>query len=233
MSHVISVNLANPHPNPAKSGVGTTGIDKRPVDHPVEVRAPGPNYGGLGSGLVGDGVFDRQNHGGDDQAVYAYSRENLDLWQRDLGRTLTNGMFGENLTTSGVDVEAALIGEHWRVGAAGPLLEVSVPRIPCATFASWLDERRWVRTFTERALPGTYLRVLEPGEVRAGDRITVEYRPEHDLTVGKCFRALTIEPELLPLLLDIEALPGVARELARKRTAAAILAPAPFTPAAD
>jgi MOSC domain-containing protein YiiM len=227
MPHVRSVNLAHPRPNPAKSDVTRTGIDKRPVTHPVEVRAPGPKDGGLGSGLVGDGVFDRHNHGGDDQAVYAYSRENLDLWAHDLGRELTDGQFGENLTTVGVDIEAALIGERWRIGAAGPLLEVSVPRIPCATFAFWLDERRWVRRFTERALPGTYLRVLEPGEVRAGDAITVEHRPESDLTVGECFRALTLEADLLPRLLDVEALGSAAREVARKRTAASSPPPAP------
>ncbi|MGC0418917.1 MOSC domain-containing protein [Embleya sp. AB8] len=227
MSHVVSVNLAHPRPNPTKSGAGLTGIDKRPVDHPVAVRAPGPKYGGLGSGLVGDGVYDRQNHGGDDQAVYAYSRENLDMWARELGRELTNGSFGENLTTSDLDVEAALIGERWRVGATGPLLEVSVPRIPCATFAHWLDERRWVRRFTERALPGTYLRVIEPGEIRSGDHIEIVSRPDHDLTVGICFRALTIEAELLPRLIDVEELPGEARELARKRTA---VTPPPFAP---
>ncbi|MYW00124.1 MOSC domain-containing protein [Streptomyces sp. SID3343] len=226
MPHIQSVNLAHPRPNRAKPDAVFTGIDKRPVAHPVEVRAPGPNEGGLGSGLVGDGVFDRRNHGGDDQAVYAYSRENLDLWGHDLGRDLTDGQFGENLTTVGVDLEATLIGERWRIGADGPLLEVSVPRIPCATFASWLDERRWVRRFTERALPGTYFRVLEPGEIRAGDAITVERRPDHDLTVGECFRALTLEPDLLPRLVDIEALGSVAREVARKRTTATSSVPA-------
>ncbi|MEU0939175.1 MOSC domain-containing protein [Embleya sp. NPDC005971] len=224
MPHVISVNLARPRPNPTGSGVETTGIDKRPVDHAVSVRPPGPGAEEPGSGLVGDRVFDRQHHGGHDQAVYAYGRENLDMWAGELGRELGNGSFGENLTTSGLDLEAALIGERWRVGAAGPLLEVSAPRIPCATFALWLDERRWVRRFTERALPGTYLRVIEPGEIVAGDGITIVSRPAHDLTIGECFRALTTEADLLPRLLDVAELPEYAREVARKRTAPA---PAP------
>jgi MOSC domain-containing protein YiiM len=219
MPHVRSVNLAHPRANPAERGVSRTGMDKRPVAHPVRVRAPGSGIGGLGSGLVGDDVVNRHHHGGDDQAVYAYSRENLDGWGHDLGRDFTDGQFGENLTTVGVDLEAALIGERWRIGVGGTLLEVSLPRIPCATFASWLDERNWVRRFTERALSGTYFRVLEPGEVRAGDPITVERRPDHDLTVGECFRALTLEADLLPRLLDVEALASVAREVARKRTA--------------
>ncbi|MFJ8738600.1 MOSC domain-containing protein [Embleya sp. NPDC127516] len=217
MPHVISVNLAHPRPNPTKSDVTTTGIDKRPVDRPVAVRAPGPKDSGLGSGLVGDGVYDRRHHGGDDQAVYAYARENLDMWAREFGRELGNGGFGENLTTSGLDLEAALIGERWRVGEAGPLLEVSVPRIPCATFAHWLDERRWVRRFTERALPGTYLRVIEPGEVHPGAPITIVSRPSHDVTIGICFRALTLEPDLLPRLLDIAELPHDVRDMAHKR----------------
>jgi len=217
MAHLLSVNLAHPRPNSAKAAVGMTGIDKRPVDHPVQLRAPGPKGTGLHSGLVGDTIFDTRNHGGDDQAVYAYSRENLDLWQQELGRELPGGSFGENLTTVGLDVDHALIGERWRIGAQ-VLLEVAVPRVPCATFADWLAERRWVKRFTARALPGAYLRILEPGEIRAGDTVTVEHRPAHDVTVELCFRALTTDARLLPRLVDIAELPGEVRELARRRT---------------
>lgn len=214
MGFLRSVNLAHPRPNPAKPDAGRTGIDKRPTDQPVEVRAPE----GKGAGLVGDAIFDTVNHGGADQAVYAYAREALDEWGKELGRELADGCFGENLTTSGLEVDGALIGERWRVGEQ-VLLEVTVPRVPCATFADWLAEQRWVKRFTQRALPGAYLRVLEPGLVRAGDRITVEYRPTtHDLTVADTFRALTIEPELLPGLVDVAELPENVRELARRRT---------------
>ncbi|MFF4651972.1 MOSC domain-containing protein [Streptomyces sp. NPDC001380] len=224
MARLLSVNLARPRPNPAKPDVGTTGIDKRPVDHPVAVRAPGPKRGGLGGGLVGDRVCDTRHHGGDDQAVYAYAREALDAWQAQLGRELPNGSFGENLTTAGLDVDGALIGERWRVGGS-VLLEVAVPRIPCGTFAVWLDERRWVRRFTLRALPGAYLRVVEPGEVRAGDPVAVEFRPDHRVTVAGCFRALTTEPGLLPGLLAAQQLPEDVRAAARHRTREA-----PFPP---
>jgi MOSC domain-containing protein YiiM len=194
-----------------------TGIDKRPADGPVLLRAPGPKGAGLHSGLVGDSIFDTRNHGGDDQAVYAYSRESLDLWQRDLGRELTPGSFGENLTTLGLDVDRALIGERWRVGDR-VLLEVSCPRIPCSTFADRLAEPRWVKRFAERALPGAYLRILEPGEIRAGDVVTVEHRPEHDVTIELCFRALMTEGHLMERLVDIAGLPAELRELARRRT---------------
>jgi len=217
VAHVLSVNIGRARPNPAK-GLGVTGIDKRPSDAPVEVRAPSTRRDDAGSGLVGDFIGDRANHGGDDQAVYAYGREDLDTWAAELGRELSNGSFGENLTTAGVDVTAAVIGERWRVGPE-VVLEVSCPRIPCATFASWLNERGWVRTFTERAVPGPYLRVVKPGWIRSGDEITVLSRPDHEVTIGLTFRALTLQPELLPLLLPAgDALPQETRDRIHRRT---------------
>jgi MOSC domain-containing protein YiiM len=194
---------------------GVTGIDKQPVSGPVAVRAPGPRGVG-GSGLAGDQVCDLRNHGGDDQAVYAYAREDLDDWAAELGRPLPCGVFGENLTTAGLDITGALIGEHWQVGAR-VVLEVAVPRIPCRQFAAWLGERGWVKTFTARAVPGAYLRVVEPGEIQAGEPVTVVHRPSHDVTIGMVFRAFTTESELLPDVLAAEALPEEAKRQARNR----------------
>jgi len=220
MGVVLSVNLAVPRANPAKESVGTTGIDKQPTSQAVSIRAPGPKGtgpdGGLGSGLVGDQIFDRQHHGGDDQAVYAYAREDLDYWEALLDRRLPGGVFGENLTTHDVDVTGALIGERWRVGDQ-VVLEVALPRIPCATFAYWLAERGWVKRFTSAARPGAYLRVITPGPVSADDAITIDNRPDHDVTIGVVFRALTDEPKLLPRLLDADALPLPLRERASTR----------------
>ncbi|HZN19915.1 MAG TPA: MOSC domain-containing protein [Micromonosporaceae bacterium] len=216
MGTLISVNLAVPRPNPAKA-VGVTGIDKQPAEGPVQVRAPGPKRTGLGSGLVGDRLFDTAHHGGDDQAVYAYAREDLDAWQAELGRTLPGGVFGENLTTAGVDVTGALIGERWRIGEH-VVLEVAIPRIPCGTFAHWMAQQGWIKRFTQRATPGAYLRVVVPGEIRAGDPVSVIDRPDHDVTIGVTFRALTREPELLPRLRQAEALPRQVRDLADRRT---------------
>lgn len=192
-----------------------TGIDKRPVDGPVAVRAPGTPKGQ--SGLVGDAVCDARHHGGDSQAVYAYAREDLDWWENELGVTLSSGSFGENLTTSGIDLTAALIGERWRVGDE-LVLQVTDPRIPCRTFALWLQRKGWVKTFTARGAPGTYLAVVRPGEVRKGDPITVVARPEHDVTVGLAFRALTTEPELFGRVLTAgEHLSPQLRETATRR----------------
>ncbi|MFM9369378.1 MOSC domain-containing protein [Streptomyces sp. Da 82-17] len=178
---------------------GATGIDKRPVEGPVRIAAPGPKGSG-GSGLAGDVVADLRHHGGDDQAVYAFAREDLDGWERELGRPLADGAFGENLTTSGLDVSGARIGERWRIGR-DVVLEVTSSRIPCRTFAGHLGEKGWVRRFTQGGAPGAYLRVIEPGEVRAGDAIEVLHRPDHEVTVAFQFRAATTERALLPRLL--------------------------------
>jgi len=210
---VLSVNVGEPRANPWKP-VTLTGIDKRPVSGPVMVAAPGPKGSGA-VGLAGDRVYDVKHHGGPDQAVYSYAREDLDMWEAELGTPLRNGAFGENLTTAGIDVNGALVGERWRVGPE-VLLEVCCPRIPCGTFQGWLGQAGWIKRFTEAARSGAYLRVVEPGRIRAGDRVVIEHRPDHDVTIAVTFRALTTEPELLPLLPAADALPDEIKDLARE-----------------
>ena len=216
VAKVLTVNLAHPRENPDK-GAPATGIDKRPTDEAVNVRAPGQMHGGLGSGLIGDWIGNTQVHGGDDQAVYVYARADLDNWERELDREIGNGVFGENLTTAGVDVTGARIGERWQIGSDGVVLEVARPRIPCRTFAAWLAIQGWMKTFTNAAIPGAYLRVIEPGAVRSGDPIVVVDRPDHDVTIGLVFRAMTLESELLPRILEADALPDPIRQQARRR----------------
>lgn len=197
---LLSVNAGRPEAvDYTDAPAGLTGIDKQPVEGPVRVSDPGPKGSG-GSGLAGDAVCDLRHHGGSDQAVYAFAREDLDGWERELGRPLANGAFGENLTTAGLDVSGARIGERWRIGP-DLVLEVTSGRIPCRTFAGHLDERRWVRRFTQAAAPGAYLRVIEPGEIRAGDPVEIVHRPDHDVTVELEFLASTTRRELLPELL--------------------------------
>lgn len=193
-----------------------TGIDKQPVSGPVEVRAPGPKGVG-GSGLVGDAVCNRRHHGGDYQAVYAYAREDLDAWAAELDRPLPAGSFGENLTTCGIDVTNALVGERWQVGEQ-VVLEVSGPRVPCRVFAGKIGVRHWVKTFAAKAVPGAYLRVVEPGMIKAGDAVEILSRPGHDVTVGLSFRALTTERDLLPRLLVADALAPDVMQMAKART---------------
>ncbi len=216
--HIRSVNVGAP-----RDGIGargrTTAIDKRPVVS-VEVRDPGPKRGGLGSGVLGDDVVSRKHHGGSRQAVYAVAREELDRWGRELERDLHDGMFGENLTTSGLDVDGALVGERWRVGSA--LLEVSGPRIPCANFAAWMGERAWVRRFTEHGRTGAYLAVLEPGTIAAGDAVEVLDRPAHGIVVPRVFRAFVGDLDAAREVLDARVLAPVdhadLERMMRRRT---------------
>ncbi|MCC9158768.1 MOSC domain-containing protein [Streptomyces parvulus] len=216
---LLSVNLGRAKSVPYTDHPrGVTGIDKRPANGPVRVAAPGPKGVGA-SGLAGDAVCDTRHHGGDDQAVYAVAREDLDAWEHELGRPLADGSFGENLTTTGLDVSGALIGERWRVGP-DLLLEVTSGRIPCRTFQGHMGEERWMKRFMEKAAPGAYFRVVEPGEIRAGDAVRIVHRPEHDVTVALQFRAVTTQRELLPRLLAAgEALHPDALAQARKYVA--------------
>jgi MOSC domain-containing protein YiiM len=203
VARLESVNIGRPRPNPHKE-TGWTGIGKQPTSAPVDVRAPGPKTTGLGSGLVGDFIGDGKHHGGDDQAVYAFQREDLDEWERRLGRELSNGFFGENLTTVGLDITEARIGERWQVGPE-VVLQVTAPRIPCATFRGWMGEKGWAKTFTAAGRPGAYLSVISSGTIRTGDPIEVLQRPDHDVSIGLVFRATTTERQLLPRLLAAEA----------------------------
>jgi MOSC domain-containing protein YiiM len=157
---------------------GVTAIDKRAVDGRVKVRE---------FGLYADVQADRMNHGGPDQAVYAYAEEDAEHWAGELGREITPGLFGENLRTSGIGVSTAVVGERWRIGSA--VLEVTQPRTPCATFQRRLGEERWVRRFTAANRTGAYLRVAEAGEIGAGDAIDVVHVPEHGVRIADWFAA--------------------------------------------
>lgn len=197
---VLSVNVGRQRSNPVPGRVDT-GIHKASVAGPVTVRAPGLRGDGAGSGFVGDYIGDDKHHGGDHQAVYAFAREELDHWATELNREIPPGLFGENLTTSGYDVDAAVLGEIWRIGNLR--LQVTGGRTPCATFAGVMGEPGWVKTFAQRGRTGAYLMVLEPGAVSAGAEIVVESRPVHGITVSQAFRAGTTERALLPQLSDL------------------------------
>jgi MOSC domain-containing protein YiiM len=189
---VISVNCGREADLLIDGNAARSAINKRPVGGEVAVRP---------LGLDGDEQADKEHHGGLEQALYVYAREDLDWWTEQLGRELTDGMFGENLTTAGIDVSAALIGETWRVGTA--LVQVTAPRIPCVTFKSWLDEPHWVKRFAAAGRPGAYLRVLAEGSVRAGDDLTVLSRPDQPVTVAESMRAYYGDQQIMSRLLQV------------------------------
>lgn len=201
-ARIVSVNVGRARDEEWAGRMRRTAIDKRPVADPMTV-------GELG--LVDDEIADLKNHGGPYKAVYAFAQEDLDHWSDQLDEQVPPGLFGENLTTEGIDVNEALVGERWRVGSV--LLEVVSVRIPCSVFKNWLgvnryDDTAWVKRFTIEGRPGPYLRVLEPGVLQVGDELQVEHRPDHDVTVSTLFRALTTERELLA---RIAAMPGLDR----------------------
>ncbi len=176
--------------------VGTTAIDKRPQAGAVKIG----RYG-----AYADVQADRENHGGLDAAIYAYSQEDAAWWAAELLESwgerapdeLQSGWFGENLRVSGIDINGARVGERWRIGdGANPVeLEVTSPRRPCQTFARWIGaqygadlERGWVKRFQLAERPGTYLRVLQRGSIRAGDAIEIVSRPDDAPTIADVFR---------------------------------------------
>lgn len=193
---LISVNVAVVQTGPWTGRMGRTGIDKRPSETPVMAGAVG---------LDGDTVVDTRYHGGADRAAYAYALEDAAWWSEILGRAVTPGAFGENLTTEGINITSALIGEQWRIGEA--VFEVSGPRIPCRVFSNFWGVPNLIQQFVHATRPGAYLRVLTEGRIRAGDDIGVLQKPKHDITVGETFRALTLEPAMLPRLRGATELP--------------------------
>jgi MOSC domain-containing protein YiiM len=170
---LLSVNIGTVRQIELAGQARTTAIWKLPVSGRVAVR---------GVNLAGDDQADRRAHGGPDKAVYAYAREDYAWWERQLDRTLDPGMFGENLTTEGIDLTDALVGERWRVGSA--VLQVTSPRVPCWKLGARMGDPRFPARFAAAGRPGAYLAILEQGALGAGDRIQVIHRPGHGVTVG-------------------------------------------------
>lgn len=188
--------------------VGRTAIDKRPVDGPV--------WAGT-LGLAGDTQCDTERHGGPDKALYAYAEADAQRWAAELGRPARPGMFGENLTVRAFAVTDAVIGERWQVGAQVQV-EVTSPRLPCATFARHIEQLRWVRRFSDRTDVGVYLRVLRPGNITAGDPIQRLHIPAHGVTAREVFTAIMngpADPARLRLLLAEDSLAAALRLISR------------------
>jgi MOSC domain-containing protein YiiM len=177
-----------------RAGDTQSAIDKRPVPGRVAVHR---------LGLDGDVQVNRKFHGGEGQALYAYAQEDADWWAAELDRELPAGRFGENLRTTGLDLTGAVLGERWRIGTV--LAEVSAPRTPCAKLQAHWGVPRLIKRFTEHGASGAYLRVLETGDVGAGDRIVVVERPDHGVTIGLVFRAFTTDRHRLADLAPVRA----------------------------
>jgi MOSC domain-containing protein YiiM len=204
LAKVASVNVGNVRTVTLDGHPVRTAIWKSPIEGSVRLR---------GVNLDGDDQADRSVHGGPDKAVYAYAAEDLHWWSSARGHNVGPGTLGENLTTLGIDLAAAVIGERWTVGST--VLEVSQPRIPCYKLGIRMGDRRFPARFAASGRPGTYLRIIAPGEVEAGDAIRVVSRPSHGLAVGHVERAYHADRSLVPRLLTAPELPEAWADWAR------------------
>jgi MOSC domain-containing protein YiiM len=186
---VVSVNAGSSEPMAIGPRTVETGIRKSPVGR-GHVHA---------LGLAGDVVADEENHGGLDQALYLYTVQDYEFWAAELGGTPAPGTFGENVTVTSFGEQPVRIGERFRLGAA--LVEATAPRIPCAVFATRMDENRWVKRFAEARRPGLYVRVLEPGEIAEGDPVGREGGGDGHPTVVELMD-VWYDPEPDPALLE-------------------------------
>ncbi len=205
---LLSVNVAEMRLIVLGGETVKTGIYKHPVEG--RVRAEGDQVGA-------DRQADYTVHGGRDKAVYAYADEDYRWWASELGRETGPGLFGENLTTAGIDLSAAEVGSRWRVGSA--VLEVSEPRIPCSKLAYKMEDPTFVKRFANADRPGAYLRIVEAGEVGSGDAIEVLYEPRNGVTMTLFARAALGDRSLIPKVLEAKALAPETRAWGEQRLA--------------
>jgi MOSC domain-containing protein YiiM len=198
-ARVLSINITSiVHEGEWTGSEGRTGIDKRSVSGPIEFK---------NNGVAGDRIIDTKVHGGYDQAVYAYASEDAQWWEKEINEVIPAGRFGENLTTEGIDVNAALVGEKWKIGSV--ILEVSQPRIPCRVFAGFWNRATLIKEFTQAGRPGTYLRIIQEGSAQAGDAIEVIYKPEHSIRISDLFAAKSGERSKIN---EIKVVPQLSTE---------------------
>ncbi|HEX8220098.1 MAG TPA: MOSC domain-containing protein [Chloroflexia bacterium] len=202
---VLSVNVGKPREIEWLGQRATTSIWKSPVVGRVPLR---------GVNLKGDDQADRRVHGGRDKAVYCYGREDEEWWEQQLGRSLEPGTFGENLTLTGVDVNAAVIGERWEIGTA--LLEVAQPRFPCWKLGARMGDPDFPPRFGAALRPGVYLRILIEGDIGAGDEVRSVFAPAHNVTVGDVAYIYHKDHARASLLLEVPELPETLKAWARR-----------------
>jgi MOSC domain-containing protein YiiM len=205
---LVSVHVGRPRSVQGVRASVSTAIWKNPVEGRVAVR---------GVNLEGDEQADLSVHGGPDKAVYAYALEEVRAWEHELDRELGEAAFGQNLTTEGIDVSGAVIGERWRVGTT--LLEVAQPRQPCFKLGLRLGEPGFVKRFAQASRPGSYLRIIEEGELGAGDPVEVVSRPDHGITSRMVSDAILRDAALIPVVVRARELPQGLRDWLAERIA--------------
>ena len=207
VASVVSVNVGEQRDVEWFGRIVRTAIWKDPVAGRIAVR---------GVNLAGDDQADRRVHGGSDKAVYAYALEDYAWWSDELGEVVGPGTFGENLTTEGLDLSAAVVGERWLVGTT--VLGVAQPRQPCAKLGMRMGDAAFRERFDEASRPGAYLRIVEEGDVGAGDPVEVIHRPEHGLTIAGLYQRVGHPtPEGLQQVVATPDVPETLRAWAARR----------------
>jgi len=177
---LIFVNVSLPKEIVHNGRRTKTGIFKKPVQGWIMLRT---------LNLDGDGQADLRVHGGPDQAAYVYPVEHYDYWKRLLGKDdLDHGQFGENFTTSGLLENEVRVGDVFRFG--GAIVQVTTPREPCGKLDMKMEDPHFKKKFRTSGRSGFYLRVLQEGEVGAGDEIELLESDSRQMTVEEMFRAL-------------------------------------------
>ncbi len=203
-ARVLAVSVGGAREFEYRGRPARSAIWKSPVAGRVAVR---------GVNLEGDDQADRQAHGGPDKAVYAYAVEDARWWEAQIGRPFAPAEFGENLTTEGIEVNDALVGERWAVGST--VLEVSEPRIPCWRLGVRMNDPKFVRLFTDSLRSGAYMRIVVEGEVGAGDQIEVIEKPEHDVSIRDVFRIYTRDRDECGRLIAVPQMSAAWKRWAR------------------
>ena len=175
--NLISVNIGQERTQQRENHIETTGIYKVPVHKPVEIKS---------LGIEQDAICDKKNHGGPDQAIYVYGGADYEWWSRELGKEISPGTFGENLTIGGLESAQFNVGDYLHIDDV--ILQVTAPRIPCGTFAARMDDPQWVKRFRSAERPGLYCRVIQEGLVQAGDTVSVERYAGETISILEMFR---------------------------------------------
>jgi MOSC domain-containing protein YiiM len=209
MARLVSVYVGRPRQLSVRRGRPLmSAIGKAPVEGRVRV---------AGVNVEGDDQADRRVHGGPDKAVYAYASEDAAFWEADFGRELGPGAFGENLTTEGLEVSGAVVGERWRIGDVE--LEVCQPRLPCNKLALRMGDPTMLKRFAQASRPGAYLRIVTAGSLGAGDAIEVLSQPAHGITVRDVSDAILLDETLLVHAASAPQLPADLADWMRSRAA--------------
>lgn len=181
---LTSINIGQEQTLARPNKTEQTGIFKQPLAGPIQITC---------DGLPGDFIGDKKHHGGPDQALYIYGGADYEWWTAELGRELSPGTFGDNLTIEGLSSADFAIGDILQIGEV--TLQVTSPRIPCGTLAGRMGDPQFVKRFRAAERPGLYCRVLREGQAQAGDPVSLELYNGERISVQESMRDY-YEPKL-------------------------------------